>query len=200
MPLPASYVLATMRYGVPQKDLQLNVLWYRTEALVTTGNDFEDALNIADALVSHFDATLAAVMTTETLLHGVQVSYHISGDVYVAGTSFPSLTGQVAQDTLPEYCATVIQKRTGTAGKSGRGRWYIGSVPEGFVDGSYINGPAAVLYDTLRDQLIATVPALGGSLVPVHYSKKLDTTYDVLSGSVNQNLGTERRRLVRPLI
>lgn len=200
MPLPASYVLATIRYGVPQRPLQLNVVWYRPDAIEPTADNFTDALTMAGELVSHFDNALAAVMTTETLLHGIQVAYHISGDVYVAGTSFTSLTGDEDVDTLPEYCACVIQKRTGTAGKSGRGRWYVGSVPETFADNSRLTGVAAPKYDTLADKFKTNVPCMGGNLVPMHYTKKFNTTYDILATSVDQNLGTMRRRLVRPLI
>jgi len=200
MPLPGNYVNATLRYGVAARELQLNVVWYTVTGAIGGADHSEDANMIADQIQSTFSGVLAAVMTTETELHGVQVSYNVGGNVFQGSQIFDDTTGTVAEDTLPEYCAVVIQKRTSAAGKSGRGRWYIGCVPETFANNGELTLIADALYKALADAFKLSIDVGGASLSPFLYSRTLDNTTAVTVTKVDQGLGTLRRRKARPLI
>jgi len=200
MPLPTNFVVATLRYGSGGNPAQLNVLWYDLTGTVGEPTPDDDANMIATAIASHFNDELSAVMTTETDLRGVVATCDFAGSVFTAGQPFTALAGDITGDTLPEFCAVVIQKRTAQPGRAGRGRWYIGCVPESFTDNGETTLSADAAYDALKTKLISPVTAGGATLTPVLYSKSINTTFPLTSAKVNSALGTERRRLVRPLI
>lgn len=194
------HVLATIRYGVANRPLQLNVLWYTLSGAVGGGTAQDDAQTVADALRDAFDDPMNAVTTEETDLIGVHVAYTISGSTYIAVAPFLNETGSIPEDTLPEYCATVIQKRTASPGKSGRGRWYIGCVPETFADNSELTDAAIAAYAALKTQLVTGQTAGGCSLQACLHSAKLNTLTGITLANIVSFLGTERRRRVRPLL
>lgn len=58
------------------------------------------------------------------------------------GGIFPN-EGQLAEDGLPSYCSCVVSIKTTRGGRSGKGRMFIGGVPETSTVGSRITIPSA---------------------------------------------------------
>lgn len=200
MALPGTYVIATLRYGTPDKELQLNVFYYTVVGAIGGADNQADADTIATQLAANFSDPISAITTTETDIHGVFVQYNIGGNVFTSGQPCTSLAGLVASDTLPEYCAVIIQKRTAHGGRSGRGRSYIGCVPEDATDNGEITGPFQVLYDQMGDAIINHPDVGGAHLDPQLFSKKDNAFYPLVSRRTDIGLGTQRRRKTRPLL
>lgn len=200
MALPSTYVQATLRYGGTDRPLQLNVVWYTLTGTVGGANPQEDAQTIADAIMPVFDSALSNVMNEEIELHGVDVSYNTAGNVFTATSPFTSATGTLEDDTLPSYASVVIQKRTGTGGRSGRGRWYIGCVPESLTDSSELTPVGLPAYDSLAAQFLVQPTAGGATLQPQHYSVKDNNMYPIITTKAITNLATQRRRKQRPFL
>lgn len=200
MALPTQYVVATVRYGVPERPLQLNVCWFSVTGSSTAADDQVLANQIAQELAADYSSSLADITTTETDLIGIEASWHAAGNVFVGTAPFADLAGTITGDTLPEYCAAVAQKRTSVAGKSGRGRWYFGCVPESFADNSKITFTGVTNYNVHLANLQAPVTISGITMTPALHSAKLATLQTIAAYKLDDQLGTQRRRRVRPLL
>ncbi len=71
-------------------------------------------------------------------------------------------SGVVSAPALPNMVAMVFTKRTGTAGKTHRGRIYIGGIPAGFtVDQNRLNGTGAAATGTFTSNVMGAYGAAG---------------------------------------
>lgn len=200
MALPPNYLVATVRYGVPERPLQLNVLWFLFDSGSLPSDLQGLAFSLADQLNTNINDPLSVLTTSETDLIGIHVSMHINGVIYDSVVPFTSLTGDEPADTLPEYCAAVVQKRTAVAGRSGRGRWFVGCVPETAADNSSLVPTYIADMETLAAAFITTLNVGGGVWKAALHSQSLDTLQPIVSTHVVDHLGTQRRRRVRPLL
>lgn len=197
MPLPAYSATARVIYETPQKETLINVLWY-----IGTGpgtNEAETAQELADAIDALTGPALVGVLTTSCRYLGTSVALNNQGNVFTATSVGSAALGSVTGDELPSFSALVIQKRTAIPGREGRGRWYIGAVPEIFTDeGRLGTGNIGVYNDlaaTLQWQHV--LPNSGTQWTAAHYSKKDDNLYQITNVNVVTFLGTQRRRRLR---
>jgi len=200
MALPSKYVVATMRYGVPGRPLQLNVLWYTCTGTSTAPDPQTEANDIAEAIQAMISPNLADCVTTETTCIGVEATVNTGGSAFVGVSAFTDLAGTVVGDTLPEYCAVVVQKRTAAPGRSGRGRWFLGCVPESFADNSSVEDTAKSAYTTMLNPMSAPLTVDGLTLTPQLHSALNDSLTPIVVLHIDDQLGTQRRRRVRPLL
>lgn len=189
MPLPATYVKFTLVLGSQQKTNFYNVFYYVPSLAPTfTGSPMADALTFGNAAYTALTADLAAVLTTDSSVIGFNVDLLTGGQSYDVSV-VNLIPGTVAGDELADFEAVVIQKRTATGGKSGRGRWYLGPVPETFTDENYITSAAALLYGNVLTDWINNVNALGTAWASSLFSKKNTDLYPITSGFVDPKVG-----------
>lgn len=196
MALPANYLIVRAIYGTPDKDPMINIMWYQQDA--PSAEPWADAAVYANAFYDEFQPKYTACLTTFSAFLAVTVALSNNGNVFNATSTQGQQLGVVTEDELPSFCACCIQKRTNSPGKQGRGRWFIGGVPETFSNEGKLTGPATTNYAILgaslgASQSFAEVPAVTACL----YSPFDDALYPILSTAVVQNLATQRRRRLR---
>lgn len=99
-----------------------------------------------------------------------------------------------ANDPLPSQCALVISWKTGRAGKSYRGRTYIGSLNRGILDGGdVLVNPSSV--SAVADAAGTLITAMEAANAPVAvWSRKHVVTTQVTGINVGRVVDTQRRR------
>jgi hypothetical protein len=112
-------------------------------------------------------------------------------------TAFP-LAGQIAGDELAHQVAMVVSTRTAYAGRSYRGRNYIGALNEAdMTSGLWLNATADAI-QTYYDDLVAGIGASGANAdyMWVVWSEKLQTYNGITEAIVRTIPGVVRRRRV----
>lgn len=199
MAKPTNWCKAMLVYGSDQKSPFINVLYYELSAAGPADKQvFVDA--IAAAVRTAFLSDWEEIICATSRIYGVATQLNVGGVVYTGSTNVASSAGLVEADELPNADAVVIQKRTAQPGKEGRGRWYVGGVPETFTDTSWLNVTGMSEYNSFAEHLNETLTVSGVTLSPRHYSKKLDTMYPIVTCKTAVRLGTMRRRMVRPTL
>jgi hypothetical protein len=204
MPVPSvPFMKVIAVYGSDDKSPFVNVLWYTSEdsPLVTqeTVNGF--ALDFRGALTPIMQACLC----TEANFFGVNCEINDGAGLAFSATSAPTLTpGTVSGDELPDYCAWIIRKHTAAPGKSGRGRWFIGGVPEVFTDTSrLLDSPRATECQALADFYLTPFSQTTPTAYlwnPALYSAKTNVLNLITGGVVVSVLGRQSRRRLRSLV
>lgn len=195
MALPANYINARVVYRSPQKEVAINVLWYDLSG--EPADPSVAATSFATAIGTAIGTEADNILTTASNFLGVQVALTTGGGTYVAFTGGGAVTGLVAGDELPSYAAVLIQKRTGAAGRPGRGRWYIPFVPELLTNEGIIEPGSVAAYDDLGIAYFLEHTEGGVTATPAHYSPTDDVLYPILSVQVVSVLATQRRRRLR---
>jgi hypothetical protein len=173
--------------------------------LTEAGSNYESAandlldmagLNMMDQITSHY--TLQSV----TLYVGQD-----GGPPAIYESSDTGHQGGAVQAPLPQNCAQLVRKRTGAAGRRGRGRMYWPGIIEGNVSetGVIASGYLADLQSNANAWHAALLAGLGGvgpALPPVilHRSEGIGTEpppTPVTSFQVDNVIATQRQRLRR---
>lgn len=123
----------------------------------------------------------------------------------------PNSTGSSADDgyvqaglegsnSAPPNVAVVIQKRTATGGRTGRGRMYLPFIDETKIDrGGVLDSTYQSNVQAAADAFISALAAADIPMVLLHQlgGSSDDTPHLVTSLNVAQRVGTQRRRLRR---
>jgi hypothetical protein len=102
--------------------------------------------------------------TSDVALASVDVKLGPNETGGLGSYSAAAVPGAVGGSSLGPQCSILLEKRTGTGGRRGRGRMYVPGVYDGWVDdkGAYVSGVQAQIdgfADTLLDSLTtAAVP------------------------------------------
>jgi hypothetical protein len=174
-------------------------MWLRPGVSITTANGQTAADQLAAICDSNYGTALRAWMCADANYFGVIVEISLGGLVFTSANTDTAGAGSRSGDTSPEFAAVVIRKRTDTPGKTGRGRWFIGCVPEVLTTNGVLSNTGIAAANTLRsayggDQVTAL--ATWGAYL---HSKKDDALYSISSTHTESILATQRRRRVRPL-
>lgn len=129
-----------------------------------------------------------------------QVNINVAGVSFTGSNNSNNDPGSGGTQSLPDYCACVIQKKTDTPGRAGRGRWYIGCVPEDVNNTGVLSSAGALLYQDLGNALIQDNVTPSGTWRAGHLSRSEDICVPIRAIFVNDMFGTRRKRLVRPTI
>jgi len=201
MPLPTTYINATLHYGSDDDEAHLNVLWYEPLAAVSITDPQAFATLAAATLAAFFDSGFLGWLAVDCRWLGATVNLHHNGVTFVGKDTTGAGPGTVTGDSLPDYAAAIIQKRTNQPGKEGRGRWYIGCVPEGVTDTGQLTPTGLTNLGVLEDALGSQQNLSGVQWAPRHYSKKNNALYPIVAMNSLRVLGTQRRRRLRqPLL
>jgi len=200
MALPTNYAVISTVYGSDEKSPFMNILWFEV-----TGTSVPDPQTAAQNAVNLFSSAAAlqyqAVMPTEAKWIGARIRLSLAGVAYEAGSAAGAGPGTGGSgDELPDYCAAIIRKRTNVAGKSGRGRWYIGAMSEASCDTSILTAGSITAYDSLGNFLNTGFTTSGLTFAPRHHSQKNNALYPIAFVKTQPNLGTQRRRRLRQTI
>jgi hypothetical protein len=200
MAKPSVWLKATLVLGTPQKVNFFNVFWYVPSAAPAfTSAPMTDANTICTAIKGTLVAHLPGCLTTGSAILGINLELNKDGQSYDV-TQIINTAGTVESDELADFEAVVLQKRTATPGKSGRGRWYLGPVPETFTDENYRTLDTDVLYNAVLGDWLASPSALTVNWNPQLYSKKTDTFHILTSGFVDPKVGQIGGRKSRAIL
>lgn len=116
------------------------------------------------------------------------------GVVEVAETAY-SLAGQRGGTMAPPQVSTLIQKKTGLAGKSNRGRMYMTPLADNLIDaGGIITEADRLLVQAGATQFLADLAASSCPMVVLH-TTAAGTPTPVVALNVETKVATQRRRL-----
>jgi len=108
--------------------------------------------------------------------------------------------GLIGGESCPDFTATIIRKRTAVGGRRGRGRWFIGCVPELWQDTGRLAPAGTVGYAALVVSLIQDIVSGGVTWHACHLSRADNTMIQIQAVTLHNVLGTQRRRRLRPAI
>jgi hypothetical protein len=121
----------------------INVLHFRCETAV---DDINERLLVA--IINCFLQNLVPAMSTQFVMRGAtahRIAPTLGPEIeyYPQGTLSVPLTGAASGDGLPSYSSVVTSIHTTRGGRSGRGRFYLGGIPEGSTTFSTITDNSA---------------------------------------------------------
>jgi len=196
MALPANYAIIRVAYGSDQKNPFINTLHLLPDDV--PGTPFQtSAQQLADAADAAWRGDFRAVIPSEGNYYGTHVALHIAGVVYDAASTAASQAGLSSGDQLPDYAAVVIRKRSDHPGKTGRGRWFIGCVPEGLTNTNTLTTGGAGNYADLAQVFFDPITAAGVEWTVQLYSRHDNALYPIVVTQVQTYLRTQRRRRLR---
>jgi hypothetical protein len=198
MALPAgNYCIAAVLYGSDDKAPFINVLWYEGSTSVPPDEMHSAAMGLAIAVSNNVALAYNNVLCSESRFLGVQVRLYSQGRSADGADTSGASPGDVSGDTLPDYCAVVISKRTDLGSRSGKGRWYVGCVPESLTDTSVLTTGGKAAYQELADAFESPVTYSGNIFRPALYSAKLNQINEIKGVTLRAVLGTQRHRKFR---
>lgn len=171
--------------------------------LAAAGSNYEDAANDLHAL---FGIWFMGRMPSQYTLQDVTLYVgQDGGPPAIYESTEAAIVGGATTQPTPQNTAWLVRKRTGSAGRRGRGRMYIPGVHEGQVgpDGVLTNAYHGDLQNDVNGWLAELQSGLGGTgpaLPPVilHRSEGIGTEpppTPVTALQVDTLVATQRRRL-----
>lgn len=197
MPLPDPLATVYIVYGSDLKGPFVAVLHYFQVGTFTI--DQAAAESLAEVVDNGPGANLKDCISADCEYTETVAYINTGGVVYSARSNTSAAVGNISGQSMPDYAAAVIQKRTMVGGKTGRGRWYLGCCPEEFNDTGKLNSSAHVNYDTWGASAISDAVAATGTWRAGHLSRKDDTCVRITSWVTAPNFGTRRKRRLRSL-
>lgn len=152
------------------------------------------------AMFTALSAPFAGCMSLNASVHGFIVKRVRPGipTIPYFSTSF-SIPGTLTGDQLPRQVSGLMTKRTGSPGKSGRGRIYV-PFPTEVMSSSAgePTGPYSTLLGTLRTAMLANVNVVDGIntaiLSPAVFSRTLGIDSLMTDITARTHWATQRRR------
>jgi len=153
----------------------------------------------AAELSAQFGPLLQAVMATAARYHGlrIRVIKPVVTDVYVLAVN--SANGSISGDPMPGQVCGLISLRSGLAGRSNRGRWYLPFPSETHNTSSA--GVATAYYDAAndladvyKDGVTKTVGARSAKMTGILYSRKENAVVAISHYITRLNWATQKRR------
>lgn len=123
--------------------------------------------------------------------------YWSTPPLILAGTPSTSTAGSAAS-ALPPQLASVISWRTAIAGRTGRGRTYVGNLGNTAQQGASVNAAYVTAVNTQTTTLINAVPAVSvasGVVGITIWSPTNGYLHDVISGASDATFDTMRSRV-----
>ncbi len=163
-----------------------------------------DMQSVADWIQTKYVAPILSTMARETTVYPPVCKYQNGASYFEStGADGPETGGSTISDPgeepagmMPEQNAVVLQKRTNLGGRSKRGRWFFGFVPELFAVDSTLNDNAVGQYQTLAKVLLAvqTITPISKTLLPVHYDAKNNAFHQLTQERACQEIMSRRDR------
>lgn len=177
----------------------------------TTSTNTLNKANIQAAFQTNIMVPVIAALNVDyTQIQNTVRFFEDPGDSPIATSQ--AGVGAIAGDRLPDFNAAVIQLKSSTRGKTGRGSKHYGPISESDTTGDDLVAGAVTRFTTIGTAIIAGftdangnvwVPGLKAAargILPWHYVYPLPTITgwtDLTSFVVNKSLGTMKRRKIR---
>lgn len=170
------------------------------EPMITTCgaavSGFGGGQDAADSLADLFCPTAftAAGISISYVYLGARLAVGQDGGPPVIFEAVRSIAGSASAATVPQNCAFLVRKTTGTGGRSGRGRMFMPP----FATGEDAVSAAGVLSLAAAEFIQGEIDTLFGGFSPylLHDSSGTDTTpTPVTAMTLERQLATQRRRL-----
>jgi len=116
----------------------------------------------------------------------------------ILGATALSSTAGTGGGTIPPQLASVVSWRTATAGRTGRGRTYIGKLGSNAMTAGNVTAAFAAAASGAAATLISAVSALTPASGPVKFcvwSPTLGVSREILTGSMDTTFDTMRSRV-----
>lgn len=177
--------------------ISINVSHYRVNAQAGTGATLPQ---MAAALASNFAAPFKALLSANADFSAVSLQLIRPLPIGVAQFSTSGAgAGTVVGDTMPRQVAGIFTLTTPFGGRSFRGRKYVPFPGE--ADGSALAVPTAgymtrldALATAYQNFLSAGVGGNTSELVPVIFSKTINTSTNITGYTLRSKWATQRRR------
>lgn len=189
--IPAGYGEASVRINIVNPGGPAYVVFGYENALGATPT--ASATNIAD--VMNNNPGLATFMTTNAVIDSVTVRQNDGGAFLGTATVTVNQPGLFGSDNAPPQVAALIQKITGLAGRSQRGRMYVPSVDEESITiiGTFDSGRLAAM-QTAADALLVDLQTQDVPMRLLHTNPAIPPSV-IVSLNVDSLVATQRRRL-----
>lgn len=157
--MPAVGPIYQMTYVSQQSGQEMeNVLHFRDITGLATPAQIRTSANLYFTIISPL---ISSAVTFTNLI--IKQMTPIAFDETI-GAPTPTTVGGVGTVPYNGTVAVIMTKRTGVAGKSHRGRIYIGGIALGLVDSFSLNPGGAAVAATVANQLLATYGPAGTDL------------------------------------
>lgn len=144
----------------------VNVLGYKVSVVGGTGNGYSQlntVLNATGSVVPAMRDNQSNEVTYDKLELQKVAPVPISE---VTTFTYTSISGNIAGNSLPSYCAAVITKRTGFAGRAFRGRMFLAGIPVTNELDSQLTAAAVTALLPLGTLLTSTLTDSGWTFIP----------------------------------
>lgn len=184
LPIPGAFAVA-LRYDVSGQP-----------AVIVLGvDDVATDADQAGVVATTFHNAARPLMATSCVLQDISVREAVP-DGATVGIALPSSanrSGTAAGNLITAY-ATLVRWNTATGGRSGRGRTFVPGFTTGNLqaDGRTLSQSAVTAAQALVNTMTTPGPAMQGFAV---LSRRTGQASVVISGSVSQIVGVQRRRL-----
>lgn len=198
MGYPLQYCQVTLAIMSPQRSKFYNIFWYTPDSTIASPGQ-DEANDLAVKMLAALTASLPAVLTTADTEARCQVTYYDNAIPWIAEKT-QALSGTATDDQCPDFVAVCIQKRTATPGKSGRGRWFLGPVPEVLTDENILPAASVTKYGLVALDWVSPVSDTADhTWSPCLNSRKTSTLHQIIAWGVDVNLASQRGRKFRPI-
>jgi len=194
--LAVNDTLETSAYLSLGLQVGVNVRHWRISAIA--GASLTD-LQVAEQLSALVGPLYKAFMDATYTYVGIRAQIITPQRWPAVTTNIEQGVGDLASDPLPSQTAAVVKLQTGLIGRSYRGRMYVpgftethNSVSGGITPAGNVLLQALVVVFTTP--VTFNVGADSVSLVPVIYSRKLDSSQTVIGSTTHTRWGTMRKR------
>lgn len=201
MALPTQFAQYTLVVASPQKPQFFNVFYYKPSGTPEfTNNDLGDSDTLGEAIRVKLTTHLDGVLTTSSHEIGGRCVMHRNGQPWASTQAATDFAGEIGLDECPSYVAVVMQKRTATPGRSGRGRWFVGPVPEALTDENRLTDTGESAYAQVLFDWTSPVNALGVDWIPQLLSVKNQELHPITAYELNIKLGVLRGRQLKSIL
>jgi hypothetical protein len=169
-----------------------SIFWFLNSGAVAPADYKGDSLALHVAIV---DAILPMMASTNECVGSSVVINNGAGSY--GSEVYAEAPGSIVQTAIPEDVSLVVQRLTGNAGPSNRGRIFIAGLPETFVTGSYLSTVGLAAAATLVTALQTAVAGNVVTYTPATFSQKDGILTAVTSWFPVALLATNRRRRPR---
>lgn len=139
---------------------------------------------------------MLAVMNVLVEWIGTDLLVNNAGIVATAST-YTSANGAALGALAPVEVAAIVRMQAAAAGRTGRGRIFLGGLDSTYLNGGRIDSSGLALFTTIATTLQTSVTDQGVTYHPAVYSRKDNVLYNIQYCTAEIPLGTQRNRRAR---
>lgn len=192
MALPAQYARVAFNGSIADVRWQ-NIAWFDISGSFSSSFDIQAAAASVD---TDFEAAFRSCMGVDAFYNGVDLRVNNAGVTDDASTLL-SAAGTGVNNSAPPEVSAIIQLRTVTPGKPGRGRIYLGGIDNASTNGGKIDPVFVAVYNILAAKFKTSLAVQGQVWNPCILSRAVaggPLLLPIVNTVLDSVLGTQRRR------